>query len=278
MAKRTPRPRGAMRSPPHKAFAAPAHVAQAVPPSFGVVPAELSYWDNSKYGDCCSAEEAAAKAQFSLMNGGTHELFIPEKTVVDWAKENGFLNGAQLTAVMEAMAKKGMRVDSQTYGDGPYQSVDWTDDATLSSAIFQGPVKIGVAADQLEAVVPPPPSPSNGWIATGFKPDQNLDHCVNLCGFGSLQALCALMKVTAPSGLDPTTRCYLLFTWSTIGIIDQASMIAITGEAWLRTPTTVLQGPTASNLQAASAPFGPHSPETVGNVKMLLSGILGLLK
>ena len=30
-----------------------------------------------------------------------------------------------------------------------------------------------------------------------------------------------------------------MFTWNSIGIIDEQSLIAITGEAWLRQPTTV---------------------------------------
>ena len=37
-----------------------------------------------------------------------------------------------------------------TYDDGPYYSVDWTNAGTLQSAISQGPVKLGIAADQLE--------------------------------------------------------------------------------------------------------------------------------
>jgi hypothetical protein len=53
-----------------------------------------------------------------------------------------------------------------------------------------------------------------------------------------LKELCGLVKVNVPSTPDPTTRCYLLFTWGSIGIIDRTSMIAITDEAWLRLPTT----------------------------------------
>ena len=34
---------------------------------------------------------------------------------------------------------------------------------------------------------------------------------------------------------------YALFTWDSIGIIDVPSMLAITGEAWLRNPTTVVK-------------------------------------
>jgi hypothetical protein len=235
-------------------------------------------WGNDKYGDCCSAEEAAAKAQFSLMNGGMTELFISEQEVIDWASSHNFLNGAYLTDVMEAMAQSGLTAGGQTYNDGPYQSVDWTNDATLSSAIYQGPVKIGVAANQLETAVPNPPV--NGWIATGFSLDKNIDHCVNLCGFGSLQDLCGLLGVSVPSGIDPATRCYLLFTWSSIGIIDRASMMAITDEAWLRTPTTV-PAPSLSNARAlTAAPTHPDSckSDTNDHLRLVLSGILGLLK
>ena len=170
---------------------------------------------------------------------GLAETFISDSEVVKWARSNGFLNGANLTDVMDAMAKSGMTANGQTYGDGAYQSVDWTNDAVLSSAIYQGPVKIGVAAGQLEGVV----AGTNGWWATGFTTDNNEDHCVNLCGFGTAQSLADLLEVSVPKGVSATARCYLLFTWGTIGIIDQPSMLAITGEAWLRLPTTPGQLP-----------------------------------
>jgi hypothetical protein len=207
-------------------------------------------WGNSQYGDCVSAEEAAAKAQFSLMNGGTTELFVAEKDVIAWASAHGFLNGAMLTDVMDVMAKTGLPANGKLWDDGPYQSVDWTNDAVLSSAIYQGPVKIGVAAGQLENVV----TNTNGWIATGFRRDENIDHCVNLCGYGTLAQLATALKVTLPGNVDPTVRGYLLFTWDTIGIIDQASMVAITGEAWLRTPTTT----ESPNPPTPPTPPHPH--------------------
>jgi hypothetical protein len=34
-----------------------------------------------------------------------------------------------------------------------------------------------------------------------------------------------------------------MFTWDSIGVIDQPSMLAITHEAWLRQPTTVILAP-----------------------------------
>jgi cell division septation protein DedD len=247
------RPRGAIPSPRHKLVQANRHVARAVPASFGVVPPQLSYWGNNVYGDCVSAEEAAAKAIYSLMNGGTAELFVPEQTLEQWAKAHGYLNGANLTDVMDSMAKDGLVVGSATYTDGPYESVDWTTDATLRSAIYQGPVKIGVAADQLQNVV----GTTNGWIGTGFAADTNEDHCVSLCGYGSMSVLCSMLGVSVPSGANPSGPAYLLFTWDTVGIIDQASVVAITGEAWLRTPTTPQQGPTPAPTPTPPVPPKP---------------------
>jgi hypothetical protein len=230
-----------------------------VPASWGVVPTQLSVWGNDTYGDCVSAEEAAAKAMYSTMCG-LPETFITQQEVETWARQHGFLNGADITDVMDAMAKSGMSANGQTYDDGPYQSVDWTNDATLSSAIYQGPVKIGVAASQLENAV----SSANGWWATGFKRDNNTDHCVNLCGFGTAEQLGALLNVSVPANVILSERCYLLFTWGTIGIIDKASMMAITEEAWLRTPTTVGQGPAPS-----PAPAPSPSPDTLSGTYQL---------
>ena len=44
-----------------------------------------------------------------------------------------------------------------------------------------------------------------------------------------------------PANVDGTKLGYAMFTWDSIGIIDQPSMVAKTEEAWLRTPTTVIK-------------------------------------
>ena len=44
-----------------------------------------------------------------------------------------------------------------------------------------------------------------------------------------------------PAGVDGTKPGYGVFTWDSIGIIDQPSMVAITHEAWLRKPTSVVK-------------------------------------
>jgi hypothetical protein len=48
------------------------------------------------------------------------------------------------------------------------------------------------------------------------------------------------VNVNLPSGM-PTGLCYAMFTWSSIGIVDRQSLINITGEAWIRNPTTIVK-------------------------------------
>ena len=224
-------PRGAFPSPRHRLAAATPHtVTTPTPPCCIYIPSKLSFWLNNIDGDCCTAEEAFAKA--------THqpEILISDFEVGKWASAHGFLNGASLYAVLEAMTKAGFAQAGNTYNDGPFNSVDWTNAAILRNAIALGPVKVGVAAAQLENVVPNPPK--NGWFATGFTPDPNEDHCPSLCGYGPINWL--LWKLGAPPVSYGKRPGYAMFTWDSIGVIDVPSMLAITGEAWLRRPTTVI--------------------------------------
>jgi hypothetical protein len=187
-------------------------------------------WLNDVDGDCVTAEEALAK---SCIPG----VFITDDTVQVWATKNDVLNGADLITVLDLMQTTGFS-QGQLYNDGSPVSVDWTNAIVLTNAIAHGPVKIGIAADQIENVVPNPPT--NGWFATGFTEDQNEDHCVSLCGYGSIAWLASQLGVDVPDGVDATQPGYAMFTWSSIGIIDVPSLLAICGEAWLRRPTTVI--------------------------------------
>ena len=69
-----------------------------------------------------------------------------------------------------------------------------------------------------------------------------------LCGYGTAAELRAAIAaeygvtVTFPPGFSGSTPCYALFTWNTVGIIDVPSLLAITGEAWVRKPTTIILG------------------------------------
>jgi hypothetical protein len=230
------RARGAHPSPRHRlAGAKPHEIVGNAPSSFTVIPKQLSMWLNDVDGDCCTAEEAFAKAC------SNPEIFIADATVQTWANANGFLNGADLISVLDAMQSAGFVQDGTVYCDGSPTSVDWTNAAQLRDAIFNNcPVKIGVAGDQLENVV----GGTNGWFATGLAIDGNEDHCVSLCGYGTINELATALGVTVPAGVDGTKPGYLLFTWDTIGIIDVPSLLAITAEAWVRNPTTIVGGPT----------------------------------
>jgi hypothetical protein len=226
-----PRLRGAFPSPRHRLASAMPHVATApAPAQFLWKPAQLSIWGNDQYGDCTVAEEAFAK-------GAQPGVFIPDDVVIAWARANGAIDGDTLIDVLDKMQSGGFALDGKSYDDGAPLSVDWTNAAALQAAIAQGPVKIGVAADQLQNVVPDPPT--NGWVAIGFTQDQNLDHCVSLCGYGSIAWLADQLGVTIPDTIDNTVSAYALFTWNSIGIIDVPSLLAICGEAWLRNPTTI---------------------------------------
>ncbi len=111
----------------------------------------------------------------------------------------------------------------------------------LRAAIATGPVKIGVAANQIEGTV----GQTNGWIATDWRRDNSEDHCVSLCGYGTLAECCNALGVAVPSGANASGPAYLMFTWDTIGVVTQQSMVNVTGEAWLRTPTTLGLAPPA---------------------------------
>jgi hypothetical protein len=225
-------PRGALASPRSElAGATPHQIVGETPPNHIVVPKELAFWGNDVHGDCVTAEEAFAKACHSP------EIFISNKEAISWATEHNFLNGAVLSTVLKTMVNDGFQQGGHTYDDGPASSVNWTDATVLQNAIAQGPVKIGIAADQLENAYHSTNGHS-GWFATGFHPDHAEDHCVSLCGFGTITWLAQQLKVQVPAGVDGTKPGYALFTWDSIGIIDVPSMIAITDEAWLRKPTT----------------------------------------
>jgi len=204
----------------------------------------MSSWNNYTYGDCVTAEEAFAKAT------AAPQTFIDEATVVAWARAHGVLNGATLVHVLQMMQKDGFPHNKRKYDDGPYLSVNWHDAGVLNSAIFShGPVKIGVGAEHFQTPAPGQHGNvtpgSSGWAMCGYPAGQPEDHCVSLCGYGKLADLVSLFKqhkvaVRVPPGM-PKGLCYAMFTWNSIGIIDQQSMLHMTYEAWIRNPVTIIR-------------------------------------
>ena len=258
--------RGAIPTPRSLLAAATPHKALVgVPPNAITVPARISFWGNDVHGDCVTAEEAFAKAC------NNPEVFIPDSDAISWATRHGVLEGAVIVQVVQWMQNDGFQEAGVTYDDGPYVSVNWTSSATLQSAISNGPVKIGVAADQLEAAWHSTGG-RTGWFATGFHNDGNEDHCVTLCGYGTISWLAQQLHVQVPSGVDGTKTGYALFTWNSIGIIDEPSMVAITHEAWLRQPTTVPK----SNNGVGTLAFIKTTQTPSGHVEVhLASGTSG---
>jgi len=226
--------RGCIPSPRSELAAATPHIPILIIPLNYLWPyGKISIWGNDVNGDCCTAEEAFAKAC-------NPETFINDAEVIKWATQNNILNGASPVGVLQLMQKNGFEQDGYMWDDGNYSSVNWTNPATLRSAIYHGPVKIGIAADQLHATCAKFGFLKSGWFATGYKQDNNEDHCVSLCGYGTMAWLAGQLKVAVPAGVVGTQPGYALFTWGSVGIIDQPSMLAITHEAWLRTPTSVV--------------------------------------
>jgi len=237
---------GAIPTPRHKLAAAPPfRQVRDTPPQFAWLAPQLSMWGNSQYGDCVSAEEAAAKAVYSV-GCGLPETFVAEADVIAWARKYGFLNGAMLTDVMDQMAKNGMPANGQTWEDGPYKAVDYSNEAALQNAIGTvGPLKVGIDSSAL----PSGAGNNQGWTAFGGSPHShtNEDHCVGLYAYGPsawlLAQINAVMRTNAtlPSNAPPTS--YVLYTWSTFGLVDHDWIMSTMGEAWVRNPTTLGQTP-----------------------------------
>jgi hypothetical protein len=243
------RMRGALPSPPHALAAAVPHaLSGAAPDRFLRLPREVSYWGNRTDGCCVTTDEAFARA----VSG----VFVSEAEAVRWAEAHGVLNGAVISDVLDRMATgDGFRQDGNVYFPGKKVAVDYSDYATLCDAIFKGPVKLGVAADQLDAVV----GEVTGWCGVGFAPDRRLDHCAGVCGYGPLGWLASCLRVAPPAGVSEQLPGFCVFTWRTFGLLDFVSLRNITGEAWLRSPTTMRRGNNPMTPDPVAV-FGPDAP------------------
>jgi hypothetical protein len=229
-------PSGEFPTPNHELAAAePYKASGTAPESFLAWPIEIDLWGNEKASNSSWAEEAFAKAC------AEPKVLIPADLVLSTARECGSSNFAKF------MQTRGFQLGGKAYLDGPFHSVDWTNATALHGAIANaGPVKIGVASSNLTSDAQGQVSPgTSGWAIFGLPAGQPEDHFASLCGYGSLAALVDLFKrhgvnVNVPSGM-PAGVCYAIFTGGSIGIGDRQSLMNITGEAWVRTPTTIVR-------------------------------------
>jgi hypothetical protein len=205
------------------------------PESYLGWPIGISFWGNDRESNSTWAEEAFAKAC------AEPKVSIPTDVVLFTSRKCGSSNFAAF------MQTHGFQMDRKAYLDGPFNSVDWTNAAALNGAIANvGPVKIGVASANLASGSHGQVTPgTSGWAIYGLPNGQPENHCASLCGYGPLALLVDLFKrhevnVNLPSGM-PTGLCYAMFTWGSIGIVDRQSVMNITGEAWVRNPTTIVK-------------------------------------
>jgi hypothetical protein len=206
-----------------------------VPDCFLRWPTEIDFWGNDEAGNSIWAEEAFAKAC------AEPKVVIPTKSVLIAAQECGSSNFAQF------MQTHGFQIGGTAYLDGVFNSVDWTNETALNGAIANvGPVKIGVASKNLVSVPHGEVTPGiSGWTAWGLPTGEGEDHVASLCGYGPLERLIGLFenngcRVKVTSGMPPGLS-YAMFTWGSIGIVDRQSLMNISGEAWVRSPTTIVK-------------------------------------
>ena len=101
-----------------------------VPPSFATIPDALSYWLNDRDGDCVSAEE-----MFNIDCAWGD--VVDDAAVAAFIRKYHYANGADLSTVMETVAKYGIIDGANKYTEGPEASVDWTNYSEVCAAIAQ---------------------------------------------------------------------------------------------------------------------------------------------
>jgi hypothetical protein len=209
--------------------------AAAAPESFLAWPMKIGAWEDDRQTNSCWAEEAFAKAC------AEPNIFIPDDVVLLASRRCGSSNFA------EFLQTYGFQMERKAYLDGPFDSVDWTNVVALNGAIATvGPVKIGVVSTNLAFGPHGQVTPGrSGWAVYGVPPGQPQSACASLCGYGPLAALVDLFErhqinVNLPSVM-PSGLSYAMFFRGSIGIIDRLSLMNITGEAWVRNPTTVVR-------------------------------------
>jgi hypothetical protein len=229
-------PSGEFPTPNYELAAAQPYRGRGAAPESSIAwPMEIGFWGNEKASNSSWAEEAFAKAC------AEPNVFIPTDVVLSASRECGSSNFAAF------LQTHGFQMDRKAYLDGPFNSIDWTNAAALNAAIADvGPVKIGVASANLSSGPHGQVTPgTSGWAICRLPAGQPENHCGSLCGYGPLAALVDLFErhgvnVNLPSGM-PAGLCYAMFTWGSIGIIDRQSLMNITGEAWVRNPTTIVK-------------------------------------
>ncbi len=204
----------------------------AIPKAVAFNP-KLQMWGNDQYGDCVSAQEAFAKACCGVQ--------ISDQALISWADKHDLLNGAMLPDVMELFAQDPIMVDGHRYGDGPYQSVDYTDESAVCAALAQYKAPLNIAIDH--SALPSGAGNQMGWYRLNVSGHyRSYDHCVGISGYGPASFMFPLYGAQVPAGVSPDKIVFGLFTWKTIGLIDISWLQAACSEMYVRNPTTTMDG------------------------------------
>lgn len=243
-----------------KAGTASIHQPLGAPPQVVTVPKRLSYWGNNQYGCCVTSESVFAIADYSTAIG-MEEIFVTDSTMIAWARAHGVLNGADLLDVIQNMQRDGIKDEKGVLRKaGKPSAVDFSNEENLKSAIAQGPVSIAIASSSL----PSGAGNKSGWSAFGGRSNRNTDHCVCLHGYGPTSELFKALNVSAPA--NAPANGYLLFTWSTIGVVDHQWLMNTCVEAWVRNPTVLDLAPTPPPLPPPSTITVSVSSYNAGSV------------
>lgn len=217
----------------------------AAPAAMAWLVAVLSYWLNNIDGDCVTAESCANAATVN------DDFIISDAAVLAFAGKYGLLHGADLNQVNQLMQFPGLADGPALFTEGPMAAVDWRNWEELTAALFElapggGMLKIAIDATELERAANDS-TPFN--FAFGFRGVKEVDHCTGLAGYGTVQALLAVLNklyassVALPAGIDPNAPALIMFSWKRYFLIDWASLkkaMQTGGECYIRHPSSTM--------------------------------------
>lgn len=236
------------------------------PAQWSLVSPKNSVFLNDRYGNCVTAGECVNINANCFFRTG-QPCIIPDDEVYRWANAHDVLNGADLMEVINLLSpslRDGLNYPSQPlptmFCDGVGSPVNFQDRANICSACFssKGSLKMGVAADDLELVGA---GNANGWFLP-VSHSTNIDHDVEMLGYGPAAYCFQVLAAPLPSSCDPTTFCYLVNTWGTVGVVA-ADVVETSGwcdEIDLRTPASIVMPPVPAPTPVPPSPPTPPTP------------------
>jgi hypothetical protein len=231
------------------------------PASWSIISPANSMFLNDQDGDCVLAGECVnINAHWYKVTG--QPVIISDAEVQAWGQSHDALNGYDLLPMIAAMSvtnSDGLTYSgsvSTMYCDGVGTPVSMNrPDICSACYACQGSLKMGVAGDDLQRIGA---GNSNGWYL-GSCHSTNIDHNVEMLGYGPASYCFQVLATPLPSGVDPTQFCYLVNTWSTIGVVN-AAVVESSGwcnEIDMRTPTSIAISPSPTPTPTPTPTPGP---------------------